>query len=351
MLTYEGALPIILSMGRILLLFSTLVAGALAAPPTLEVVSVKRIWDQAPHSAFGDIIRFQNRWFCVFREGTAHVPKTGGADDGKLRVITSTDGDTWASAALIAEDGIDLRDPHLSITGAGKLMIVAGGSEYPKGVYAGRQPRVMFSPDGRKWTKPEAVLERGHWLWRVTWHDGVAYGVSKFGSPGKELPENPRRANLVSSRDGIQWQTVVPLQVPGADESAVRFLPNGRMVILMRTRSLQDELASIGWADKPYTDWHWTKQDVHVGGPNFIVLPDGSMIGGGRWMAAPGADGPRTALGAMTITHYQPQLVLPSGGDNSYPGFVFHDGLLWTMYYSSHETHTAIYLAKIRIKQ
>ena len=53
-------------MGRLLLVLSTLAAGALAAPPTLEVVSVKRIWDQAPHSAFGDIIRFQNRWFCVF---------------------------------------------------------------------------------------------------------------------------------------------------------------------------------------------------------------------------------------------------------------------------------------------
>ena len=41
-------------------------------------------------------------------------------------------------------------------------------------------------------------------------------------------------------------------------------------------------------------------------------------------------------------------LTLPSGGDNSYPGMVWHDTLLWTSYYSSHEEKTSIYLAKIR---
>jgi hypothetical protein len=320
-----------------------------AASPALELVSVERIWNQAPHSAFGDIIRFHDRWFCVFREGGGHVPKTGGADDGKLRVITSADGKTWSAAALIAEDGIDLRDPHLSITASGQLMIVAGGSEYPGGVYKGRQPRVAFSRDGRKWTKPRTMLERGHWLWRVTWRDGVAWGVSKYGSPAKELPEDPRKADLVRSKDGVHWERVLRFDVPGADETALRFDAKGRMIALMRTRSLTDEMVQVGWSDPPYTSWHWTKQDVHVGGPNFIVLPGGDMIAGGRWMNAPGAKTARTGIGPMTLTKYTPQLALPSDGDNSYPGFVFHDGLLWTMYYSSHEGNTAIYLAKIRI--
>lgn len=323
-------------------------SGALAAPH-FEVISVKRIWNQAPHSAFGDLIRFQNGWYCVFREGAGHVPRKGGTDDGKLRVITSEDGETWKATALIAESGIDLRDPHFSITGSGELMIVAGGSEYPNGVYQGRQPRVTFSRDGHSWSPPKAVLERGHWLWRVDWHNGVAWGVTKFGSPSKEQTEDPRRANLVRSRDGVHWELVTRLAVPGSDESTVRFQRDGRMVILMRTRSLTDEMASVGWSDPPYTNWHWTKQSVHIGGPNFIVLPDGSMIAGGRWTTAPGAPGPRTGIGALTLTRYQPQLVLPSGGDNSYPGFVFHHGLLWTAYYSSHEDNTAIYLAKIRI--
>ena len=40
-------------------------------------------------------------------------------------------------------------------------------------------------------------------------------------------------------------------------------------------------------------------------------------------------------------------LTLPSGGDTSYPGLVWHDGLLWVSYYSSHEGKTSIYLAKV----
>ena len=42
-------------------------------------------------------------------------------------------------------------------------------------------------------------------------------------------------------------------------------------------------------------------------------------------------------------------LRLPSGGDTSYAGLVWHDKLLWISYYSSHEGKTAIYLARVRI--
>jgi len=174
---------------------------------SLELVSVQRIWDQAPHSAFGDIIRFRDQFFCVFREGRWHVAKPGEEDDGKLRVITSKDGDAWRPAALIAEKGIDLRDPHLSITAGNRLMIVAGGSRYPNGVYEGRQPRVFFSQDGSTWTKPHPVLEEGHWLWRVTWNKGRAWGVSKYSTLGKEITAESRRTRLVSSADGVEWKT------------------------------------------------------------------------------------------------------------------------------------------------
>jgi hypothetical protein len=35
------------------------------------------------------------------------------------------------------------------------------------------------------------------------------------------------------------------------------------------------------------------------------------------------------------------------GGDCSYPGMVWHDGLLWISYYSSHEHRACIYLARV----
>ena len=42
-----------------------------AAEP--ELVSVKKIWDQGKHNAFTDLIRWQDKWYCTFREGDAHV--------------------------------------------------------------------------------------------------------------------------------------------------------------------------------------------------------------------------------------------------------------------------------------
>ncbi|MFV1963959.1 MAG: hypothetical protein ACC628_00945 [Pirellulaceae bacterium] len=41
-------------------------------------------------------------------------------------------------------------------------------------------------------------------------------------------------------------------------------------------------------------------------------------------------------------------LQLPSGGDTSYAGLVWHDDMLWISYYASHEGKTSIYLAKVK---
>ena len=40
---------------------------------------------------------------------------------------------------------------------------------------------------------------------------------------------------------------------------------------------------------------------------------------------------------------------LPSSGDSSYPGLVWHDNQLWISYYSSHEGKAAIYIARVKL--
>src|SRR5689334_19322011 len=162
-----------------------------------QIVSVNRIWDLPKHAAFGDIIRWNDRWYCVFREGAGHAPQKGKTDDGTLRVLSSPNGDRWQSEALLDERNVDLRDPHLSLTPDNRLMIIAGGSYYPNGEYKSRQSRVFFSKDGRSWTAPQKVVEDGHWLWRVTWDQGVAYGVSKFGLPPGPITAGSARIHLV----------------------------------------------------------------------------------------------------------------------------------------------------------
>lgn len=319
-----------------------------ASEPTL--LSVERVWGQTPHSAFGDLLLHQGRWYCVFREGVRHV--AGGdllKDDGKIRVLASKDAKAWESLALVEEQGTDLRDPHLSVTADGRLMLVMGGSIYNNAKYGGRRPRVAFSKDGRNWTAPQAVLREGDWLWRVTWHKGWAYGVAKYGSYSKPEPGNPRRADLVRSRNGVDWETVVETKVDGADETTVRFLKDGTMVALMRRVWGERNTAMIGHAKPPYRDWTWKDAGTFIGGPNFIVLPDDTMWAGGRYFRDPSGKDPVTVLARLTLDSYTPVLTLPSGKDSSYPGFVWHNNLLWMSYYSSHEDRTAIYLARIQL--
>jgi hypothetical protein len=102
----------------------------------------------------------------------------------------------------------------------------------------------------------------------------------------------------------------------------------------------------IGTSKPPYKDWSWTKMKENIGGPNFIRLPYGDLWAAGRRYGEKAT----TTLARLTRDSYQPMLTLPSGGDNSYPGMVWHDGLLWMSYYSSHEGKTSIYLAKIKLK-
>lgn len=304
--------------------------------------SVTRIWDQPKHAAFGDITRWNNRWIAVFREANVHAPSKGKPDDGKLRVLSSPNGDAWKSEALLDEPGVDLRDPHLSLTPDNRIMIIAGGSYYPNGEYQSRQSRVFFSKDAAHWTAPQKVVEDGHWLWRVTWFNGTAYGVSKYDANGRQI-------RLVQSKDGIHWDTVTQLAVPGGDETAVRFLPDGTMVALTRRTWDDGNLAWVGTAKPPYKNWSWHPSGHFIGGPNIAILPNGLWVAGGRIFEGGDSTKRHTEIGELTPTGFTPKLRLPSGGDSSYPGFVWYKDQLWTLYYSSHEGKTSIYLAKISI--
>jgi hypothetical protein len=310
-----------------------------------SLLSVTKIWDAGKHNAFTDLIRFDGRWFCTFREADAHV---GG--DGRIRVLVSNSGERWESAALIAEEGVDLRDPKLSIAPGNRLMLTLGGSVYNGRTLVERQPRVAFSTNGRSWSKQVRVLEKDDWLWRVTWHKGRAYGIT-YTVPVQGPPGAEWSVSVVASEDGTNYQKVSRLNVPGRpNEGTLRFLDDGRCVALLRREgrdAKSDKQAWIGVSSAPYRDWQWHPAGLFIGGPNFIVLPDGTMVAGGRDVS--GRSGPRTFVGPMTLHSVEPKWLLPSGGDCSYPGLVLHEDLLWVSYYSSHEGKSSIYLAKIRI--
>ncbi len=307
-------------------------------PVVARLLSAEKIWGHAPHNAFTDLIRFRNRFYCAFREGKAHA-----GDRGKIRVLLSQHGREWKSTGLLGMEDYDLRDAHLSITPEGRLMLLGGvrqkrGDQWFSGSFA------CFSKDGQTWTTPRIVVEPGRWLWQVTWHEGKAYGVTYATPKGRPF------SSLLVSRDGIQYDDLAP-QLLGEGgwptEATLRFDDDGVCYCLHR-RDGQGNTAYFGKAKPPYKQWQWTDLGRRLGGPNFIKIP------GGQWLAAgrlyDGAQ--RTELLHLDVKQgtMTPILRLPSGGDTSYPGLVWHDGVLWMSYYSSHEDRTSIYLAKIAIE-
>jgi len=311
---------------------------AAAAP---AIVSLEKIWNQGEHNAFTDLIRFDDRWYCTFREGRGHA-----SPDGVVRVLESDDGRAWRSAARLAEEGIDLRDPKFSVTADGRLMVVLGGSIMRDGSYVGRQTRVAFSRDGRIWTPLQKILAPGDWLWRVTWHGGKAYGVAYHGGGG--LRGVKRAAFLHQSSDGVAWELITPLDLPGASETTLRFLESGEMIALSVDMRTSPRGTRIGSSRPPYRDWVWRDVPYALGGPNFIVLPDGRWLASTRNYLGEGK-GSQTVLAWMTRDSIRPFLEFPSGGDNSYAGLVRQGDELWMSYYSSHEDKTSIYLARVRL--
>jgi hypothetical protein len=303
-----------------------------------RLVSCNSIWSRAPHNAFTDLIRFKGMWYCALRESRNHV-----GDIGRVRIIMSADGTDWTSAALFSETGVDLRDPKLSVAPGKRLMLLMGGSRYAKDTYTGRKPRVAFSLDGRAWSRPWSILSEGDWLWRVTWRGGQAYGVTY-----RIADKDTWTVTLVTSRDGVSYREVCRLRVPGKpNETTIRFRPDGGAMALVR-REGGSRKAWIGTSQPPYTRWQWQTTRHQVGGPNFLVLPRGDIWAAGRGYL-PG--GPRTLVARMDERGYVPVLVLPSAGDCSYPGLVWHRGHLWVSYYSSHEGKTSVYLARIQLTE
>ena len=109
-----------------------------------KLISVKKIWSKSKHNALTNIIRYKSRWFCIFRESSRHVY----GKNGTIRLIVSKDGEKWKSIAHFIESDVDLRDPKLSITPDGRLMILVGGTVYHDKKYVSRQSRVAFF---RRW--------------------------------------------------------------------------------------------------------------------------------------------------------------------------------------------------------
>ena len=299
---------------------------------SLELVEVSKIWDKAPHNAFTDLIRYKDRWFCIFRESSSHT-----SPDGSLRIITSANGINWESAAHIKSPDSDLRDAKLSITPNGQLMMY--GAKVTKTPLEKRhQTMAWFSEDGYNWGKEIEIADQDIWLWRISRYKNKAYGFGYHCGENKSL-------RFYSTKNGKKFKTLIPLLLDNGypNETSIVFKDKTAYCLLRR----DPDPGMLGISKPPFRDWKWNDLGIRIGGPHMIILPNGRFLAAVRLY-----DGmTRTSLCWIDPekSTIKEAMALPSGGDTSYPGLVWHEGMLWISYYSSHEGKTSIYLAKVKL--
>ncbi|RJP20642.1 MAG: exo-alpha-sialidase [Candidatus Omnitrophota bacterium] len=339
-------IPLMLSM--VVLLIIDHCSFASETPPNFQMIRNQKIWDQGAHNAFTDLVWFRDRFFCVFREGEGHV-----SQEANIRILSSPDGSDWEPSGLLSLEGYDLRDPKIDVHADGKTLMVLGGGAVRKGNEPASKHHsfVSLSTDGKEWSPIEWVAEEGQWLWRITWFKEIAYGIAYDVRP-ESRSQRKYGTTLLKSTDGKNYTIVVSdlYHESGPTEATLRFAPDGTCYCLQRRDGKESNTALLGVSQPPYTNWQWKDLGLYYGGPDFIQIPDGRWIAAGRIITDKVA---KTVVCELNVAEGKliPLVTLPSGGDNSYPGMVWHDGKLWISYYSSHEDKTNIYLAVLSSTQ
>lgn len=309
-----------------------------------------KIWGQASHNAFTSLARSSENWFCTFREAHDHM-----SSDGQFRVITSSDGQQWSSAALFASPDSnlpDLRDPKIGLMPDGRLLLM--GAATSRDVSAGRRNYFWYSEDGIEWTEPVACAGEDVWIWSFTQDGNLVYGAGYGGNPESGSTEVTLYQG--DTAEHFQKWTVLHADAQYPNETALLMEGNAGLAIVRReyepgqTQSppYNNGTALLAQSQAPFKEWSARDLGVYVGGPALLRLPDGRIVVAGRKVVGPQH---YMALWELDVENagLQELIVLPSANDCSYPGLVWHEDKLWVSYYSGHEGKSDIYLAEISI--
>jgi hypothetical protein len=327
--------------------------------PQVRVASLQRIFHNGEHNAFTDLVRFKNKFYLTFRscpDGHMVHPTAS------IIILASNDAKEWRQVHRFHVAQRDTRDPHFLVF-QDKLFVYtgtwySGPKTLPIGDYDLNKHLgyAACSEDGTTWQSP-IMLEGtfGHYVWRATTHGDKAYlcGRRKAGfaigprGEGKEV-----QSLMLESDDGLIWRKRAVFQEVAGDETAFLFEPDGRVLAVGRRGGAPAQLLR---SSPPYTKWDRKDLDRYIGGPLLTKWGSRYLVGGRKTTKE---TGPRTALYWLVNDRLHEILEFPSGGDNSYPGFIeLAPDRALVSYYSSHECDasgkqiTAIYLANLVVEK
>lgn len=346
----------------LLILFAFLSTGVFAGPlPEATVSNVRRAFHNGEHNAFTDLVRWKGRIWLTFRtcpDGHMVHPTSS------VLVLSSVDGKEWKEEHRFAVSRRDVRDPHFLVF-AEKLFIYtgtwwSGDDTLPREDYDINQHLgyAVYTGDGKTWSEPiQLEGTYGHYIWRAASYDGKAYLCGRRkrhysvqdGSEG--APPQIFESAMLESDDGLVWKFHSLFQPKMGDETAFLFEEDGSLLAVSRAGGQPAQLvkAKPPWFEKTRIDFA-----EYIGGP-LLTEWEGHYLVGGRRNTD---NGPRCVLYWLDDESLVQFAELPSGGDNSYPGFVeLDEGKALISWYSSHEKDdegepiTAIYLADLTIKK
>ncbi len=325
---------------------------------TIKILKVEKVFDDDNHDAFTDICRFNNRFFLTFRS----CPDGHGVHPtSKIVVLTSDDGEDWKTVFTFSVRHRDTRDPHFLVFRKRLFVYTGCWAVPPEGAGLDMNQHMGFcaySDDGYRWHGP-LPLEgtHGHYIWRASSHGSVAYLCGRRrrlydpSLPGESGPDSIEAA-LLKSQDGLVW-SFNSLMLPSyGDETAFLFENDGTFIGIARGAGGRN--ARLCKASPPYNTWLRTDLGRNIGGPMIARWGDRYLVGG-RDTTQPNR--PLTRLFWLVDDRLVQAATLPSGGDNSYPGFVpLDEETALLSYYSTHESPergygaTSIYLAWLRAR-
>lgn len=323
--------------------------------PQVRVASVRRVFHNGEHNAFTDLVRFKGKFYLTFRscpQGHMVHPTAS------IIILTSDDTREWRQVHRFHVEQRDTRDPHFLVF-RDKLFVYTGTwysgpttlavADYDLNKHLGY---AAWSDDGTKWHSP-IMLEGtfGHYIWRAAALGDKAY---LCGRRKAEFAIAPRgeggavQSLMLESDDGLIWRKRAVFQETAGDETAFLFEPDGSVLAVGRRGGAPAQLLR---SSPPYTQWSRKDLGRYVGGPLLTKWGDHTIVGGRKTTKESGA---KTSLCWLVGDQLHEFAEFPSGGDNSYPGFVeLAPGRALVSYYSSHERDaagkqiTAIYLAEL----
>lgn len=317
---------------------SLLWAQSLPTEGPVKPKEVRKIYGDGKHNAFTAFRKWQGAYWIAFRHADSHA--YGEAD---LIVLRSADLHDWKEAARINVLPDD-RDPQFLATEKRLFLYdpALRGSELTT--------FVLYTEDGKSWSKPEPGYEPRYILWKPIEHAG-RYWSAAHKKDDSQSGGKSRDVHLITSADGLKWEKVSSIRSGNWESETTLYFRDNRAIAFLRSK-YGSPPAQILEADAPYTEWkprpapinHFSGHSCHTfQGVTYLLTRtmDYTKRQSGQAIYIFEQDG--------SLTLY---CVLPAGGDCAYAEAVEHGADMIVSYYSGHETDkptekTNIYLATV----